>query len=66
MAKARTEQELKDVKEIKRKYCQLGKEINTFPLLDYQFHISNIEHSHSKLGIFLEEYSGTDAWRQEL
>lgn len=44
----------------RQKYLKLGREIEGMPAsIDRE----NALHSHSKLGIFLEQAVGSDAWR---
>ena len=49
----------KDLEAVKLKYRQLSREID-----ERKGHESHLEHSISKLGIFLEDMLGTDLWRK--
>lgn len=52
-----------DLADIRRKYLQLGREISL--VTDFTLR-SNLEHTHSKLGIYLEGIFGVDEWRQQV
>jgi hypothetical protein len=49
--------DLKQLKTVRLKYLQLGGEIED------QESYANLQHSHSKLGIFLAEIFGYDLWK---
>ncbi len=51
---------LKDFEAIPKKYRQLGREIG----LSDSNNRSDMEHSHSKLGCFLEDLFGSELWRR--
>ena len=50
------------VKAARQKYLQLGREIESLSIGSER---ENLMHTHSKLGIFLDECFGSSAWRGE-
>jgi hypothetical protein len=52
--------DVEHLKAARLKYLQLGREIER---LDDQDERANLMHTHSKLGMFLEEAIGSLAWR---